>query len=229
MQKNEQFVKIQDRSGKDYHRQKDNELKISTKRRSRKTVTKAKDQRLQIMKEQAYNIIKTKDSRTQQQSNLTKVKGKSIGYLLEEPQLREDLLDRNANLPPTINHPVLPAALRARAVQELWKISAFIDSRLESIERFLNRFTDQPNETSINDLESDDESVDTPLVSPFPHSDNDSDDGEVLNELLEYENVRMLHREKAINGFDGEGAFILIMIGFRNLSLIFDTFLPITL
>ncbi|GJY96068.1 hypothetical protein Tco_0512429 [Tanacetum coccineum] len=41
----------------------------------------------------------------------------------------------------------------------------------------------------MNDLESDDESVDTPLVSPFPHSDNDSDDGEVLNVLIEYENV----------------------------------------
>ncbi|GJY57202.1 hypothetical protein Tco_0456317 [Tanacetum coccineum] len=55
----------------------------------------------------------------------------------------------------------------------------------------------------MNDLESDDESVDIPLVSPFPHSDNDSDDGEVLNELIEYENVGMLRREKAINSFDG--------------------------
>ncbi|GKD64717.1 hypothetical protein Tco_1306825, partial [Tanacetum coccineum] len=42
-----------------------------------------------------------------------------------------------------------------------------------------------PNETNTNDLESDDESVDTPLVSPFTHSDNDSDDGEMLNELIE--------------------------------------------
>ncbi|GJS18170.1 reverse transcriptase domain-containing protein [Tanacetum coccineum] len=56
----------------------------------------------------------------------------------------------------------------------------------------------------MNDLESDDESVDTPLVSPFSHLDNDSDDGEVLNELIEYENVRMLRREKAINSFDGD-------------------------
>nr|GEV06938.1 homeodomain-like protein [Tanacetum cinerariifolium] len=44
----------------------------------------------------------------------------------------------------------------------------------------------------MNDLESDDETVDTPLVYPFPYSDNDSNDGEVLNELIEYENVRML-------------------------------------
>ncbi|GJX18520.1 hypothetical protein Tco_0221197, partial [Tanacetum coccineum] len=48
----------------------------------------------------------------------------------------------------------------------------------------------------MNDIMSDDESVDTPLVSPFPHSDNDSNDGEVLNELIEYENVGMLRREK---------------------------------
>ncbi|GJQ93625.1 hypothetical protein Tco_0004764 [Tanacetum coccineum] len=60
----------------------------------------------------------------------------------------------------------------------------------------------RPNKTDMNDLESDDESVDTPLVSPFPHSDNDSDDGEVLNELIEYENVGMLRRERAINSFD---------------------------
>ncbi|GJT28801.1 hypothetical protein Tco_0909076 [Tanacetum coccineum] len=48
--------------------------------------------------------------------------------------------------------------------------------------------------TNMNDLESDDESVDTPLVSLFPHSDNDSDDGEMLNELIKYENVGMLRR-----------------------------------
>ncbi|GJZ19196.1 hypothetical protein Tco_0555786 [Tanacetum coccineum] len=113
----------------------------------------------------------------------------------------------NANPPPTSNRPVLPAALRAQAVQELHelqRISAFVDSRLESIEQFLNNFANHPNETNMNDLESDDESVDTPLVSPFPHLDNDSDDGEVLNELIEYENVGMLRREKAINNFDGD-------------------------
>ncbi|GKE61583.1 hypothetical protein Tco_1511950, partial [Tanacetum coccineum] len=47
-------------------------------------------------------------------------------------------------------------------------------------------------QTNINDLKSDDESIDTPLVSPFPHSDNDSDDGEVLNELSKYENAGVL-------------------------------------
>ncbi|GKE83959.1 hypothetical protein Tco_1557701, partial [Tanacetum coccineum] len=37
------------------------------------------------------------------------------------------------------------------------------------------------------DLEPDNESVDTPLVSPFLDSDDDSDDGKVLNEVEEYE------------------------------------------
>ncbi|GKG08643.1 hypothetical protein Tco_0334475, partial [Tanacetum coccineum] len=101
----------------------------------------------------------------------------------------------NVNPPPASNRPVLPDALRAQVVQELHelqRISAFVDPRLESIERFLNNFANQPNETNTNDLESDDESVDTPLVSPFPYSDNDLDDDEVLNELIEYENVGML-------------------------------------
>nr|GEV31243.1 retrovirus-related Pol polyprotein from transposon TNT 1-94 [Tanacetum cinerariifolium] len=55
----------------------------------------------------------------------------------------------------------------------------------------------------MNNLESDDELVYTPLVSPFPHSDNDLDDGEVLNELIEYKNVGMLRRER-VNSFDGD-------------------------
>ncbi|GKG25855.1 hypothetical protein Tco_0399001, partial [Tanacetum coccineum] len=39
------------------------------------------------------------------------------------------------------------------------------------------------------DLEPNDESVDIPLVSHFLDSDDDSDDGEVLNELEEYSNA----------------------------------------
>ncbi|GKD63433.1 hypothetical protein Tco_1305541, partial [Tanacetum coccineum] len=85
----------------------------------------------------------------------------------------------NANPPPTNNRLVLLAVLHARAVQELHKL-----------------------QTNMNDLESDEESVDTPLISPFPHSDNDSDDGEVLNELSEYENAGVLRRERTINSSD---------------------------
>ncbi|GJW39039.1 hypothetical protein Tco_0064884 [Tanacetum coccineum] len=70
----------------------------------------------------------------------------------------------------------------------------------------------------MNDHEYDDESVDTPLVSSFPHSDNDSDDGEVLNELSEYENAGVLRRERIINGFDGDDLAFQCMIGFRKIE-----------
>ncbi|GKB27680.1 hypothetical protein Tco_0867081, partial [Tanacetum coccineum] len=139
---------------------------------------------------------------------------------------------KNANPPPTNNLPILPAALHARFNQELnelQKFLDFVDSRLESIERFLNRFADQPNETSINDPESDDGSVDTPLVSPFPHSDNDSDDEEVLNELSEYENARTLHRERIINSFNMDDLAFECMIGFRKFTAYLDPFLPMNI
>ncbi|GJX39053.1 hypothetical protein Tco_0252356 [Tanacetum coccineum] len=66
----------------------------------------------------------------------------------------------------------------------------------KSIEQFLNHFTAQPNKTNINNPEIDDGSVETPLVSHFPHSDNDSDDEEVLIELSEYKNAGTLRRER---------------------------------
>nr|GEZ18756.1 homeodomain-like protein [Tanacetum cinerariifolium] len=81
----------------------------------------------------------------------------------------------------------------------------------------------------MNDLESDDELIDIPLVSPFPHSDNDSDDGEVLNELTEYENIGMLRREKEINIFDRYDPAFQCMIGFRKFVAYFDPFLPINI
>nr|GEZ53390.1 hypothetical protein [Tanacetum cinerariifolium] len=95
-----------------------------------------------------------------------------------------------------------------------------------SIEQFLNNFSNHLIETDINELESDDESVDTHLVSLFPHSDNDSDGGEVLNELIEYENVGMLRCERAINSFDGNDLAFQCTIGFRKFVAYFDPFLP---
>ncbi|GJT89809.1 hypothetical protein Tco_1078654 [Tanacetum coccineum] len=133
----------------------------------------------------------------------------------------------NANPLPTNNRPVLPAALRIRIDQELHElhvILAFVDSLLEIIEQFLNNFANQPNETSMNNLESDDETVDTPLVSPFPHSDNDSNDGEVLNELIEYENMGTLRRERIINSFNGDDIAFECMIGFRKFTAYLDPF-----
>ncbi|GKA31600.1 hypothetical protein Tco_0717905 [Tanacetum coccineum] len=83
------------------------------------------------------------------------------------------------------------------------EISTYIDSRLENIDQFLNGFTQQPNEIDVDSFEHDNESVDTPLVSPFLDSNDDSDDIEVLNELEEYDNARKLCRQRAINSFDG--------------------------
>ncbi|GKB81024.1 hypothetical protein Tco_0947919, partial [Tanacetum coccineum] len=63
---------IRSQGGKDDQDKQGNDLKIS------KSKTKSKDNdkgsRSHSMKEQAYNIIKTKDSRTQRQSNLKKFK-----------------------------------------------------------------------------------------------------------------------------------------------------------
>ncbi|GJR31961.1 hypothetical protein Tco_1108193 [Tanacetum coccineum] len=90
----------------------------------------------------------------------------------------------NANPPPMNNLPVMPTALHAKVVQELNELQAiltYIDSDLENIDQFLNCFSQPPNEINMDDLEPDDESIDTPLVSPFLDSDDDSDDGEVLN------------------------------------------------
>ncbi|GKD57021.1 hypothetical protein Tco_1290408, partial [Tanacetum coccineum] len=112
----------------------------------------------------------------------------------------------NANPPPTNNPPVLPNALY-----------------------FLNGFTQQPNEIDVDDLEPDNESVDTPLVSPFLDSDDDSDDGEVLNKLEEYGNAGQLCRQRAINSFDGDELAFQCMIGFRKFVAYFDPFLPMNI
>ncbi|GJW59050.1 hypothetical protein Tco_0105781, partial [Tanacetum coccineum] len=95
--------------------------------------------------------------------------------------------------------------------------------------QFLNRFADQPNETNINNPESDDGSIETPLVSPFPHADNDSDDEEVLNELSEYENARTLCRERIINSVDEDDLAFECMIGFRKFTAYLDPFLPMNI
>ncbi|GKE90010.1 hypothetical protein Tco_1567485 [Tanacetum coccineum] len=81
----------------------------------------------------------------------------------------------------------------------------------------------------MNNLESDDEAVDTSLVSSFPPSDNDSDDEEVLNELIEYENARTLRRERIINSFDGDDLAFKCMIVFRKFTSYLDPFLPMNI
>nr|GEY03028.1 retrotransposon protein, putative, Ty3-gypsy subclass [Tanacetum cinerariifolium] len=87
----------------------------------------------------------------------------------------------------------------------------------------------KPNEIDVDDLEPDNESVDTPLVSPFLDSDDDSDGGEVLNELKEYGNERKLCRQREINSFDGDDLAFQCMIGFRKFVAYFDPFLPMNI
>ncbi|GJR78238.1 hypothetical protein Tco_0149023 [Tanacetum coccineum] len=81
----------------------------------------------------------------------------------------------------------------------------------------------------MDDLEPDDESVDTPLVSPFLDSDDDSDDGEVLNELEEYGNAGKLCRQRVINSLAGDDLAFQCMIGFRKFVAHFDPFLPMNI
>ncbi|GJT81226.1 hypothetical protein Tco_1055568 [Tanacetum coccineum] len=83
--------------------------------------------------------------------------------------------------------------------------------------------------TSNDDLEPDDESVDTLLVSPFRDLDDDSYDGEVLNELEEYGNAGELCRQRAVNSFDRDDLAFQCMIGFRKFVAYFDPFLPMNI
>nr|GEU94410.1 hypothetical protein [Tanacetum cinerariifolium] len=81
----------------------------------------------------------------------------------------------------------------------------------------------------MDDLKLDDESVDTPLVSPFLDSNDDSDDGEVINEIEEYGNAGQLCLQRAINSFDGDDLAFQCMISFRTFVAYFDPFLPMNI
>ncbi|GJY91758.1 hypothetical protein Tco_0507540 [Tanacetum coccineum] len=136
-------------------------------------------------------------------SNLKKcLSDETLVILLDEIQIHDklhfveepvEIMDReNVNLPPTNNPPVLPTLFRAKVVEELNElhaISTYIDYRLENIDQFLNGFMQPPNEIDMDDLKPDNESVDTPFVSPFLDSNDESDDAKVLNELEEYGNA----------------------------------------
>ncbi|GKD51704.1 hypothetical protein Tco_1280680, partial [Tanacetum coccineum] len=78
----------------------------------------------------------------------------------------------------------------------------------------------------MDDLESDNELVDTPLVSSFIDSVEESNDGEVLDELNEYGNAGNFYRNRRINS-DGCDLAFPCMISFRKFVAYFDPFLPI--
>nr|GEU98380.1 hypothetical protein [Tanacetum cinerariifolium] len=100
--------------------------------------------------------------------------------------------------------PFPPNGLHVRITQEL--------NELRAISTMINSYLDQPpnnfmntyNVIEMDDLESDDGSVDIPLVSPFLDLDDESDNVEVLNDLDEYGNARNFYRNRIINSFDGE-------------------------
>ncbi|GJR20262.1 hypothetical protein Tco_0968789 [Tanacetum coccineum] len=98
-----------------------------------------------------------------------------------------------------------------------------IDSHLKNIDHTL------PNEIDMNDLESEDELIDTLPVSPFLDSNDESGDGEVLNELDEYGNAKIFYPNRIINSFDREDLAFPCMIGFRKFVAYFDPFLPMNI
>ncbi|GKD28800.1 hypothetical protein Tco_1239578, partial [Tanacetum coccineum] len=101
-----------------------------------------------------------------------------------------------------------------------------INSRLEQP---LNDFMNLHNIIEIDDLESDNKSVDTPVVSPLLDSDDESDDGEVLDELDEYGNAGFFYHNRIIKSLDGEDLTFPCMIGFRKFVAYFDPFLPMNI
>ncbi|GJS29894.1 hypothetical protein Tco_0490514 [Tanacetum coccineum] len=105
-----------------------------------------------------------------------------------------------------------------------------IDSYLENIdhkqiiipppaspEQLLNDFMDPPDFLEIDDLESNVEFMDTPVVSPFLDSDGESDDGEVVNDI--YVNTKYCDADRRINKFYMRDLAFPCIIGFRQLNV----------
>ncbi|GJY13074.1 hypothetical protein Tco_0382383 [Tanacetum coccineum] len=85
----------------------------------------------------------------------------------------------------------------SKELDELLEISAMIDSRLEtndhnqivvpppaSSEQLLHDFFDPSKFLEVDDIISDAESMDTPLVSPFLDSYDKSNHDEVVNDII---------------------------------------------
>ncbi|GKE15222.1 hypothetical protein Tco_1422799 [Tanacetum coccineum] len=141
--------------------------------------------------------------------------------------------------------PAPPNGIHAKITQELnelWAILAMIDSCLENIghvhipippsvpfEQLLDDFMNPHDLLEMDDLESYSESSDTPLISPFLDSDDESDDGEVINELNEYGNIRDFHHNRIINSIDENDLTFPCMIGFKKFVAYFDPFLPMNI
>ncbi|GJZ60057.1 hypothetical protein Tco_0615873 [Tanacetum coccineum] len=86
-----------------------------------------------------------------------------------------------------------------------------------------------PNKIDINNPEPNGEHINTPLISPFLDSDDESDDGEVIDKLNEYGNAGNFYPKRVINSLDGEDLALPYMIGFRQFVAYFDPFLPMNI
>ncbi|GKD16039.1 hypothetical protein Tco_1205197 [Tanacetum coccineum] len=112
-----------------------------------------------------------------------------------------------------------------------------IDSRLENIDndlivapprashkQLLHNFLDPPEFLKVDDIVSDVESVDTPLLSPLLDSD-ESDDGEVVNDI--YLNEEYFNRK--ISRFSERDLSFPCMTGFRKFVAYFDPNLSVNI
>ncbi|GJR29885.1 retrovirus-related pol polyprotein from transposon TNT 1-94 [Tanacetum coccineum] len=95
---------------------------------------------------------------------------------------------------------VQPNGLHVRITQELNKLHAISSMINSHLEQPLNDFISLHNIIEMDDLELDNQSVDTPLVSPF----SDSDDSEVLNDLHKYGIAGNFYLNRIITSLDGE-------------------------
>nr|GFB26212.1 hypothetical protein [Tanacetum cinerariifolium] len=102
-----------------------------------------------------------------------------------------------------------------------------IDSYLKNIDHA--QITVPPNEIDMDDLQPEDELINTPLVSPFLDSNDESGDGEVLDELDKYENAGFFYPNRIINSLDREDLAFLCMIGFRKFVAYFNPFFPLNI
>nr|GEX25709.1 RNA-directed DNA polymerase, eukaryota [Tanacetum cinerariifolium] len=117
--------------------------------------------------------------------------------------------------------PVPPNRLHTKITQELNElraISAMINSHLRNIDH--TRVTMPPNQIDIDDLKSEDELIDTPLVSLFFDSDDGSDDGEVLNDLDDAFNTIM------VEGLESTGRNLVAIV--RDVYVFVGSFIYVT-
>ncbi|GJR81336.1 hypothetical protein Tco_0152121 [Tanacetum coccineum] len=87
-----------------------------------------------------------------------------------------------------------------------------VTSICNGVKQLLNDFMNSPDVLEMDDLESYNESIDTPLVSPFLDIDEELDDKEVLNELNEYGNAGNFYHNRITNSIDGNDLAFPCMI-----------------